>query len=249
MSSFQQNPYSQSFNAESGSRFHQSSSNNNNQHDNAQHSFSGQGAPNNQQGQFYDRQGHEYNQQQHNASGDFTYEDQDSRRLEEKIKGLEERLDSGWYFAYKIFLWYNIVSYGFAGIIGLLGLFGSLLALSAGEVAGFFIILFVFHVSAWAFYNCLAMKNAMNDKNLEEARKASRSMVWYAIYSGIVLAIFRFTYIILVSRKQARNMPGFESVIVEIVIKLYGGNKVLNLLKKREKAIGELNSHCGDYYY
>jgi len=176
-----------------------------------------------------------------------------------KISDIEKRLDNGWYFVYKIYLYINIV----VSVISILQLSVCLLVLPIleedfkGAPAFFFtgILLFLGGLYGWVLHYSLIFKNAMSDKNLEGARRGMKLMIGNSVCS-FVITIVLIGAAEFVKRGLPRDLqkeswvPYYVQAFVYLyalptVLKLWGAKKVINLLAERETFVHELNTRYG----
>lgn len=180
-------------------------------------------------------------------------------KLGSKIADIDKRLDSEWYFVYKVLLWLTIIG----SAIRLLKLPISYILTAAFDpdfkwssaiifTVGNFLL---FGSTAWTLQNSLVFKNAMNDKSLEGARKGFKSMVHNSIYFVVI------SIIIILALECGRNpllenlqMDNFiPSSLVEIIFlyapfTLFGfwaTKKIVELLEERETIVQEVKTRFG----
>jgi len=212
-----------------------------------------------QPGQFYGApQG--YNQQPEYM---MVPVDPERRQLWTKIKNIEERLGNGWYFVYIVWLWFIIIG-SILAVIQLVGSFLFYLIVSSFErerrngmyqesaFTNFveFISFFV-QISwyVWSFQQSLVFKNAMNDKNLNAARRGLKSMIWL---SGYYLVTFIAHNVFLPSTfpKEFQDKGFLASFLIFFIIlcaittylKFYGAKKIIELLAERETLVLDFNT-------
>jgi len=191
--------------------------------------------------------------------------DPERRQLWTKIKDIEERLGNGWYFAYIVWLWIGIVG-SVLGVFQLAMSFLVLLVISNFErdigrgyqESGFInflgFIFFLVQISwyVWSFQQCLVLKNAMNDKNLQAARRGLKSMIWFAVYYFVTfIAHTVFFYSILPENMKEKGVLSFVLQIylvcfaIGTYVHLYGAKKVIELLSERETLALDFNTRYG----
>jgi len=258
-------PYSQNFPNEPDSEASQLQAPLNNlpqQHYPPQQSYGQQPVLMGQPGQFYGApQG--YNQQPEYM---MVPVDPERRQLWTKIKNIEERLGNGWYFAYIVWLWLGIIG-SVLGIVQLAFAFLLVLILSSFErergnemyqesaFRNFLGLIFFFvQISwyVWSFQQCLVFKNAMNDKNLNAARRGLKSMIWFSVYYFVTfIAHNLFVYSVLPEKLQERGVLAFVLQVYIVLfaigtfVQLYGAKKVIELLSQRETLALEFNTRYG----
>jgi len=173
--------------------------------------------------------------------------DSEIQILKKRIKDIENRLDNGCYYAYLVYLYLNMGCCHFAGI-------SSFVALFYAEQRNIETICWMGVFLSWCIWlaqQCLVMKNAIKDKNLEAARRGYRSMIGYSMYY-----LFTFTVLLLALRASLRERyqyerfenEGLKTLSVFIImyaiptfLKLFGAIKVISLLEKRRGLIYEFN--------
>jgi len=178
---------------------------------------------------------------------DFLPEDPKRAKLKTKIKDVEERLSSGWYNAYNIWLEFSIglACYG-SLIYSLVLAFVSSYLWNNGERPIFFMMLILVTWSFWLLQQSLVMKHAMRDKNLKAARRGLISIKISSIYYLLTLMVvagllwnmeFRFR------RAGLLELIGLCAIMytLPMFVQLYGAKKVIGLLEMRENWVLKLN--------
>jgi len=174
--------------------------------------------------------------------------DPQKRRLEEKIEHFEERLKSGWYMAYKVWLYMNIIFcllMIFCFWIWLVVSVVLYLQKPEGKIGIMEVDIWLSATwSIWLLQQCVVVKNAMNDRSLEGAKRGLRSMIWFSFY-------YLVTFFAPLLFGEERLLIPYDQFFVAFLImymiptfvKLFGAIKVLNLLEEREPLVVQLNEN------
>jgi len=181
------------------------------------------------------------------------------RELEEKIQDVEKRLNSIPYIGYKIWLYGSIFTsllFGFG--FTLFMIYSSAFNFSDSHERPLFGMTWIWITwCIWSLLQCVIMKNAMISKSFEGAKRGFRMMIGYAVY---YLATF-LAFLALDELRFFKTSPGrtheiqlirhdFEVYMFCLIIfyvppmfiNLFGANRVISLLAKREKLVLEVNN-------
>ena len=190
-------------------------------------------------------------------------------KLGAKIADIDTRLDSGWYFVYKIHLWLSIIGsavwlsqLSFCLVVFLFlgkGDFSEFQMTTAQlvtfKIVATVVLLFLIALCLWTLHYSAVFKNAMSNKSLEGARRGFKSMVANFIcgFVLIICVIAAIELMINVSSHHSKKenwVPYYVQAIVYLYalptfLQLFGAKKVMDLLAERKTFVHELNTKFG----
>jgi len=208
-----------------------------------------------QPGQFY-APGQAYPQQQYIMVANPAPVDPEKAKLEKNIQDLADRLDSGCYFIYKIWLYLTV---GFSGLTGAqccLSLLISVVFIREKEAWAVFLTnIIVLSWCIWLIQQALVMKNAMSNRSLEGAKRGFRSMLWFSAYYLLTFLSFVLTIEALMEDlpRDTKDESWMIAYVVAFIVgyvfpvfvNLFGAGKVISLLANREALVLELKTQFG----
>ena len=196
-----------------------------------------------------------YNQPaQYVVVGSVVASDPGKKKLERKIRDLEGKLDKGWYHAYYTWLFSMAVGAALLFIQSLI-LFCFLLGDGEFGVVPIFIMGDLLMANCvWFIQQTLVVKNAMNGKNLEAARRGLISMTRFAVFYFVSLIVFIGLLDYL--RREHDSGPAAPwyllylamlifAYVTPVWINIFGAKKVIGLLENREALILQCKTNYG----
>jgi len=178
----------------------------------------------------------------------------DSERilLKMRIREIEKILDSGWYWAYKLWLVGNLI-FSISGVPCLFSLVIELIVLAGdpqdqGTIKRVFILAIWLTWCIWLGQQCLRVKNAMQYMSLEGTRRGFRSMRWFSVYHLVTFIVFVWLCEGFRFERERLTMYVCLSVVLYTIptfLRLFGAIKAISWLEKREDVVVELEKRYG----
>jgi len=182
--------------------------------------------------------------------------DPERRKLEKKIQDLEDKLDSGCFFIYKIWLYLTIGCSGLTGAQCCLSMLIGVIFIREKEAWAIFLTnIIVITWCIWLIQQALVIKNAMSNRSLEGAKRGFRSLLWFCAYYLLTFLSFVFT-VEAISANLPKDTKDESWLIVYVIafivgyvfpmfVNLFGAGKVISLLANRDALVLELKAQFG----
>jgi len=176
------------------------------------------------------------------------------KKLERKIRDIDAKLEKGWYNAYYNWLYFLLV---YSGMMAVQSVMSIVVLLVSGEFVALPVIIggvLGVAMAAWTMQQAFVLKNAINGKNLEGARRGLKSMNIYAIGYFVAFIVF-----IILTEVMKRDLNGGEDgnwvvlylvmfvfgYAVPIWINIFGAKQVIKILENREALALECKTKFG----
>jgi len=176
------------------------------------------------------------------------------KKLERKIRDIDAKLEKGWYNAYYNWLYFLLV---YSGMMTVQSVMSIVVALVLEEFKAVPVIIagvLGVGMCIWTMQLALVLKNAINAKNLEGARRGLRSMNMYRI--ACFVAFIVFVIILEVIKKELNGEEDENWVVLYLVlfvigyvvpmwINIFGAKQIIKILEDRETLILECKTKFG----
>jgi len=173
--------------------------------------------------------------------------------LHNKILDIENQLNKGWFLVYRIWLYLIVGACCLVCGEELINFVILLIYYEKDLLPAIILVMVTIGLCIWGIQQALVVKNAMNSKNLEAARRALRSMIWFAFYYFFSMMMF-FVILELIRKEIVKEswilayVLAFVGVyVIPVSINVFGAGRVINLLEKRKALVFVFEEKYGSY--